>query len=64
MIGAPLHLAASEGYVDLVVILLQRGASADAADAAGRTPLRVALEGGRTECALALIERSRAVDAP
>ena len=60
---APLHLAASEGHVDMVVILLQRGASADDFDDAGRTPLIIALDHSRTECALTLIDETRDLDA-
>jgi ankyrin repeat protein len=40
----PLHAAARDGQVDVVGLLLERGADADA-DAAGRTPMTLAESG-------------------
>ncbi len=41
---SPLHYAAAYGFVDIVSMLLERGASVDAQDESGATPLDVACE--------------------
>jgi len=47
----PLHYAAAYGFDDIVVMLLDRGASPDAQDDSGATPLDVARETGQGEAA-------------
>jgi RNA polymerase sigma factor (sigma-70 family) len=51
---SPLHYAAAYGFVDLMALLLERGASAQALDDAGATPLDVAREAGQEEAAALL----------
>jgi hypothetical protein len=50
----PLHCAAMEGNVELVALLLARGASADAADFEGNTPLLLAQMRHQAACVAAL----------
>ena len=47
----PLHYAAGYGFAELIVPFLDHGAEIDARDDEGRTPLRVASEGGQEEAA-------------
>jgi ankyrin repeat protein len=55
--STPLHLAARWGRVEVVPVLLEHGASIDAEDAEGRTPLQVALWKGYSDIANLLSER-------
>ncbi len=48
---SPLHYAAAYGFVDIVALLLERGASSDARDDSGSSPLDVAREAGQEEAA-------------
>jgi len=52
----PLHVAAGEGLVANVAVLLKHGADVNARDAEGRTPLQDALRGKHAECSARLVE--------
>jgi ankyrin repeat protein len=52
---SPLHYAAAYGFLDIVALLLERGASVDALDDSGATPLEVAREAGQEEAAGLLV---------
>ena len=52
----PLHLAALEGHLDMVRLLLAEGAAVDALDVMRRTPLYLAAERGHVDVVLALLE--------
>ena len=52
----PLHLAASEGKLEVVRHLLRCGASVHARDRAGATPLHCAVQFQRTDCIRCLVE--------
>lgn len=54
----PLHLAASKGYLDLILTLLDKGADVEARDGLGRTPRNIAAEVGQTEVMELLLEFS------
>jgi hypothetical protein len=45
----PLHLAAGKGHIDVVKLLLAKGAMADVKTNQGQTPLHLAAEGGHKE---------------
>jgi RNA polymerase sigma factor (sigma-70 family) len=48
---SPLHYAAAYGFLEIVALLLERGASMDARDDSGASPLDVAREAGQEEAA-------------
>jgi RNA polymerase sigma factor (sigma-70 family) len=52
---SPLHYAAAYGFLDIVALLLERGASVDVLDDSGATPLEVAREAGQEEAAGLLV---------
>ena len=52
----PLHVAASQGYRDIVIDLVYADAGLDEADAKGNTALMLALRNRRTEIAALLLE--------
>jgi len=52
---SPLHYAAAYGFVEIVALLLDRGASPDALDDSGASPLDVAREAGQEEALLLLV---------
>lgn len=54
-----LHLVASRGHLDVVQLLLARGADPLANDAGTMTPLHVAARDGRTKVVRLLLERAR-----
>ena len=51
----PLHLAAEEGYVEIVNLLLTNEADMNAVDENGNTPLHLAVLNEHISCALALL---------
>jgi len=57
--NTPLHLAAYNGFLDVVRLLLERGADVDARDNKGRAPLDIAREMGHVEVARVIEEYSR-----
>jgi ankyrin repeat protein len=48
---APIHLSAYNRHLDLVKLLLERGADVDAMDGRGDTPHQLLLQGGYREMA-------------
>ncbi len=58
----PLHLAAERGHVVVVDELLSHGASPEAINGAGRTPLQLALLAGKTEVARLLVNKGATAD--
>jgi len=66
MKNMPLHAAVAGGHVDVALLLIERGADVNAADAGGHTPLHIAAEGGYLPVVKALLDRGadpHAVDA-
>ena len=59
----PLHSAVSEGYKDVVGLLLAHNASVDAIGPHGVTPLHLAAHRGRASVAELLLGEGAAVDA-
>lgn len=59
----PMHLAAEEGEVEVVRMLLDQGVSVEIADSMGRTPLELAIRANRADVVELLLER-RAKIAP
>lgn len=58
----PLHVAAADGYADIVELLLALGADVDARDTNGRTPLHEASTGGHFDVAEKLFACGAHVD--
>lgn len=57
-----LHVAAGNGYVDMVHVLLEEcGAEVDAVNAYGLTPLHAAARNGHTECVKLLLNNNASV---
>ncbi len=54
--GTPLHVAASKGNLEVVKLLLQRGANINTANSAGNTPLHLAVLNGHKEIVEFLVE--------
>ena len=64
--NTPLHAAVAGGHVDSSLILIERGAPVNVADAGGHTPLHIAAEAGYVPIVKALLDRgadAHAVDA-
>ncbi|KAF7358495.1 P-loop containing nucleoside triphosphate hydrolase protein [Mycena venus] len=57
-----LHLASSQGHLDIVQLLIEHSASADQADKDGKTALHLALSWGHLDIVQLLIEHSASVD--
>ena len=53
---APLHIAATEGHLDAIKLLVQYGANINIQGAEGFSPLEFALRGGHFDCASFLIK--------
>jgi hypothetical protein len=53
----PLHIAAINGHMEIMVLLLDHGAKVDARDEGGMTPLHAAAFEGRREVAALLLKR-------
>ena len=60
----PLHLAAMQGKIDLVISLLAKKADVNAKDNAGWTPLHEACNQGSTEIAEKLLDAGALIDVP
>ena len=58
-----LHTAAEEGNIDIVRLLIERGAEVDSRDDAGHTPLHEASRSGHVEVARALIDYGADINA-
>jgi ankyrin repeat protein len=61
--GTPLHLASTCGWVDIVNLLLDRGASVNSQDGHGKTPLHMAASSGHLDAARWLIRHGADVNA-
>lgn len=57
----PLHIAAKRGNLDIVQLLIERGAELNALNSMGQTPLFLAVQGGHKDIANLLIERGAIV---
>ena len=57
MAGTPLHAAAGEGHVGVVMVLLSKGARVDPRASGGRTPLYVADQAGHTHMVNVLLSK-------
>ncbi|CAG7825022.1 unnamed protein product, partial [Allacma fusca] len=53
--ATPLHLAASRGHQNALLLLLHAGASLEPLDKMGRTPLHLAAQNGHEGCVKALV---------
>ena len=60
--GAPIHLAASMGHADIVRLMIDQGASVDASDRDGVTPLLSALVGRQNGVVAMLIAKGADVN--
>jgi ankyrin repeat protein len=59
----PLHLAATHCHIDVVVLLLDKGAKIDPRAAGGTTPLHLAAQGGCVEVVNLLLAKGAKVNA-
>jgi ankyrin repeat protein len=55
--NTPLHAATAGGHADVALLLIERGAQVDIADAGGHTPLHIAAESGSVPVVEALLAR-------
>ena len=56
----PLHAAARSGHLLVAGLLIEKGAEVNAKDKKGRTPLKLALEGGKKKV-VALLKKHGAI---
>ena len=61
--NTPLHLAAQYGHIDMVDLLLSKGASIEAKCPYGKTPLHYAAQGDHTETIKLLLKRGASIEA-
>jgi ankyrin repeat protein len=54
---SPLHLAAAQGKLNIVTLLIERGMNINKVNRRGKTPLYRAIEGGHTDVVKALLEK-------
>jgi ankyrin repeat protein len=59
----PLHLAAGAGHIDVVRLLLEKGASKNPGDETGETPLHHASKAGHIKVVSVLLEKGANVNA-
>jgi ankyrin repeat protein len=52
----PLHFAAEQGSLSVLLAIVSRGAGVDPTDSEQRTPLQLAIENNRYACVRSLIE--------
>jgi ankyrin repeat protein len=60
---SPLYLAANEGHVEMVDLLLAKGSDVDAKSSHGRSPLVAAASRGHLDAAKVLLSKGAKVDA-
>ena len=58
---SPLHESAYRGFVDLVQLLIEKGAAIDATDKDGWTPLHAACRQGNTNVVLLLVNAKASI---
>jgi cytochrome c len=59
----PLHLAAAHCHTNVVVLLLNKGASINRKGMGGATPLHLAAQEGCVDCIIVLLERGAKINA-
>ena len=55
----PLHIAASRGFIDIVLLLINKGVAVDSTDVDGVTPLHLAGQGGHLEVVMLLVQTKK-----
>ena len=55
--NTPLHIATNTGQVEIMKMLLQRGANFEVKDGRGRSPLRIGIERSRVEAVRVLLDK-------
>ena len=54
--GSPLHLAAADGYTNVIIELIKQGANVEMTDSRGLTPIILAAASGDGECVATLLK--------
>jgi uncharacterized protein len=62
--SAPLHLAAANGAIQMMMLLLRHGAEIDVRDGKGRTPLMTAVSAGKIETVSYLLKKDANISLP